>query len=114
MKYWAEGLFASDSIFNEVDLVVLNFNTVWLLLNFLWKMLRELLRRYAYQLYLLYRLVSVCLDFKFLRILLIILFVCILFHQEAINQGPEILSKSPSRQLTIHIDRFAYIFRCVR
>ncbi|MED6148223.1 Transportin mos14 [Stylosanthes scabra] len=38
----------------------------------------------------------------------------ILLHQEAINQGPEILSKRPSRQLTIHIDRFAYIFRCVR
>ncbi|XP_028781682.1 transportin MOS14 isoform X1 [Neltuma alba] len=33
--------------------------------------------------------------------------------QEAINQGPEILSKRPSRQLTIHIDRFAYIFRYV-
>ncbi|KAI4336067.1 hypothetical protein L6164_014643 [Bauhinia variegata] len=33
--------------------------------------------------------------------------------QDAINQGPEILSKRPSRQLTIHIDRFAYIFRYV-
>ncbi|KAJ1438997.1 Exportin-1/Importin-beta-like [Sesbania bispinosa] len=33
--------------------------------------------------------------------------------QEAINQGPESLSKRPSRQLTIHIDRFAYIFRYV-
>ncbi|KAG5153695.1 hypothetical protein JHK82_011664 [Glycine max] len=30
--------------------------------------------------------------------------------QEAINQGPESLSKRPSRQLTVHIDRFAYIF----
>ncbi|XLS78706.1 hypothetical protein HN51_062931 [Arachis hypogaea] len=37
----------------------------------------------------------------------------ILLYQEAINQGPEILSKRPSRQLTIHIDRFAYIFRYV-
>ncbi|XP_058762412.1 transportin MOS14 isoform X2 [Vicia villosa] len=34
--------------------------------------------------------------------------------QEAINQGPEILSKRPSRQLTVHIDRFAYIFRYVK
>ncbi|KAK7265742.1 hypothetical protein RJT34_33365 [Clitoria ternatea] len=33
--------------------------------------------------------------------------------QDAINQGPESLSKRPSRQLTIHIDRFAYIFRYV-
>ncbi|XP_057419400.1 transportin MOS14 [Lotus japonicus] len=33
--------------------------------------------------------------------------------QEAINQGPEVLNKRPSRQLTIHIDRFAYIFRYV-
>ncbi|OIW00111.1 hypothetical protein TanjilG_29101 [Lupinus angustifolius] len=33
--------------------------------------------------------------------------------QEAINQGPDMLSKKPSRQLTIHIDRFAYIFRYV-
>ncbi|KAG5101979.1 hypothetical protein JHK84_046948 [Glycine max] len=33
--------------------------------------------------------------------------------QEAINQGPESLSKRPSRQLTVHIDRFAYIFRFV-
>ncbi|XP_027333975.1 transportin MOS14 isoform X2 [Abrus precatorius] len=33
--------------------------------------------------------------------------------QEAINQGAESLSKRPSRQLTIHIDRFAYIFRYV-
>ncbi|WJX88566.1 Transportin mos14 [Trifolium repens] len=34
--------------------------------------------------------------------------------QEAINQGPESLSKRPSRQLTVHIDRFAYIFRYVK
>lgn len=34
--------------------------------------------------------------------------------QEAINQGPESLSKSSCRQLTIHIDRFAYIFRYVK
>lgn len=33
--------------------------------------------------------------------------------QEAINQGAESLSKRPSRQLTVHIDRFAYIFRYV-
>lgn len=47
-------------------------------------------------------------------ILLMIVFSYILFLQEAINQGPEILSKRPSRQLTVHIDRFAYIFRCVQ
>ncbi|QCD80913.1 transportin MOS14 [Vigna unguiculata] len=33
--------------------------------------------------------------------------------QEAIALGPESLSKRPSRQLTVHIDRFAYIFRYV-
>jgi hypothetical protein len=49
-----------------------------------------------------------------LLILLMIFFSYILFHQEAINQGPESLSKRPSRQLTVHIDRFAYIFRCAQ
>jgi transportin-3 len=61
--------------------------------------------------------VSVCLlRFLVLLILLMIVFFFpyILFHQEAINQGPESLSKRPSRQLTVHIDRFAYIFRCAQ
>ncbi|ESR52953.1 hypothetical protein CICLE_v10018728mg [Citrus x clementina] len=31
--------------------------------------------------------------------------------QEIINQGPEILQKKHPRDLTVHIDRFAYIFR---
>lgn len=57
--------------------------------------------------------VSVCV-LRFIKlILLMIVFSYILFLQEAINQGPEILSKRPSRQLTVHIDRFAYIFRWV-
>ncbi|KAL4633899.1 transportin MOS14 [Castanea sativa] len=33
--------------------------------------------------------------------------------QEAVSQGPEILNKKPARELTVHIDRFAYIFRYV-
>ncbi|KAH9719970.1 transportin MOS14 [Citrus sinensis] len=33
--------------------------------------------------------------------------------QEIINQGPEILQKKHPRDLTVHIDRFAYIFRYV-
>ncbi|KAJ7956308.1 putative Transportin [Quillaja saponaria] len=33
--------------------------------------------------------------------------------QEIVNQGPEIVNNKPSRQLTVHIDRFAYIFRYV-
>jgi transportin-3 len=60
--------------------------------------------------------VSVCL-LRFLVLLTLLMIVFppyILFHQEAINQGPESLSKSSCRQLTIHIDRFAYIFRCVQ
>lgn len=34
-------------------------------------------------------------------------------NQEIVNQGPEVLNKKPARELTVHIDRFAYIFRCV-
>ncbi|KAK6249876.1 Importin-beta [Theobroma cacao] len=33
--------------------------------------------------------------------------------QEVINQGPEVLEKKHARELTVHIDRFAYIFRYV-
>ncbi|KAJ7945933.1 putative Transportin [Quillaja saponaria] len=33
--------------------------------------------------------------------------------QEIVNQGPEFVNNKPSRQLTVHIDRFAYIFRYV-
>ncbi|XP_043813517.1 transportin MOS14 isoform X2 [Manihot esculenta] len=33
--------------------------------------------------------------------------------QGVINQGPEILEKRPARELTVHIDRLAYIFRYV-
>ncbi|XP_038687889.1 transportin MOS14-like isoform X2 [Tripterygium wilfordii] len=33
--------------------------------------------------------------------------------QDSINQGPEILEKKPARELTVHIDRLAYIFRYV-
>ncbi|PKI63167.1 hypothetical protein CRG98_016352 [Punica granatum] len=33
--------------------------------------------------------------------------------QEVINQGPETLEKKPARELTVHIDRIAYIFRYV-
>lgn len=33
-------------------------------------------------------------------------------NQEIVNQGPEVLNKKPARELTVHIDRFAYIFRC--
>ncbi|PON86109.1 Coatomer beta subunit [Trema orientale] len=33
--------------------------------------------------------------------------------QEIVNQGPEVLNKKPARELTVHIDRFAYIFRYV-
>ncbi|KGN63628.1 transportin MOS14 [Cucumis sativus] len=33
--------------------------------------------------------------------------------QEIVNQGPEVLNKKPSNELTVHIDRFAYIFRYV-
>ncbi|KAG2679073.1 hypothetical protein I3760_11G033900 [Carya illinoinensis] len=33
--------------------------------------------------------------------------------QESVSQGPEILNKKPARELTVHIDRFAYIFRYV-
>lgn len=32
-------------------------------------------------------------------------------NQGVINQGPEILEKRPARELTVHIDRLAYIFR---
>lgn len=31
--------------------------------------------------------------------------------QEVVNQGPEILDKKVAREFTVHIDRFAYIFR---
>lgn len=31
--------------------------------------------------------------------------------QGIISQGPEVLEKKPSRELTVHIDRLAYIFR---
>ncbi|KAG2675749.1 hypothetical protein I3843_12G021500 [Carya illinoinensis] len=34
--------------------------------------------------------------------------------QEAVSQGPEILNKKTARELTVHIDRFAYIFRYVK
>ncbi|KAF4349554.1 hypothetical protein F8388_012242 [Cannabis sativa] len=33
--------------------------------------------------------------------------------QEIVNQGPEVLNKKPARELTVHIDRCAYIFRYV-
>ncbi|XP_044477067.1 transportin MOS14-like [Mangifera indica] len=33
--------------------------------------------------------------------------------QDVINQGPDVLQKKHSRDLTVHIDRFAYIFRHV-
>ncbi|XP_021292481.1 transportin MOS14 [Herrania umbratica] len=33
--------------------------------------------------------------------------------QEVINQGPGVLEKKHARELTVHIDRFAYIFRYV-
>ncbi|KAE8668023.1 germin-like protein subfamily T member 2-like [Hibiscus syriacus] len=33
--------------------------------------------------------------------------------QAVINQGPEVLEKKHARELTVHIDRFAYIFRYV-
>ncbi|XP_050223263.1 transportin MOS14 isoform X2 [Mercurialis annua] len=33
--------------------------------------------------------------------------------QGVLNQGPEILEKRPARELTVHIDRLAYIFRYV-
>ncbi|XP_022737450.1 transportin MOS14-like isoform X3 [Durio zibethinus] len=33
--------------------------------------------------------------------------------QEVINLGPEVLEKKHARELTVHIDRFAYIFRYV-
>ncbi|RVX18662.1 Transportin MOS14 [Vitis vinifera] len=33
--------------------------------------------------------------------------------QEVVNQGPEILDKKVAREFTVHIDRFAYIFRYV-
>ncbi|KAJ8772366.1 hypothetical protein K2173_027543 [Erythroxylum novogranatense] len=33
--------------------------------------------------------------------------------EEVINPGPETLQKKPARELTIHIDRLAYIFRYV-
>ncbi|TYJ25890.1 hypothetical protein E1A91_A07G079800v1 [Gossypium mustelinum] len=33
--------------------------------------------------------------------------------QEVINQGPEVLEKKHARELTVYIDRFAYIFRYV-
>ncbi|XP_040986792.1 transportin MOS14-like isoform X2 [Juglans microcarpa x Juglans regia] len=33
--------------------------------------------------------------------------------QESVSQGPDILNKKPARELTVHIDRFAYIFRYV-
>lgn len=36
----------------------------------------------------------------------------IMMHfQEVINQGPEVLEKKHARELTVYIDRFAYIFR---
>ncbi|KAJ4851378.1 Transportin mos14 [Turnera subulata] len=33
--------------------------------------------------------------------------------QEIINQGPEVLGKKAAREITVHIDRLAYIFRYV-
>ncbi|KAL9375248.1 hypothetical protein Peur_032127 [Populus x canadensis] len=33
--------------------------------------------------------------------------------QEIISHGPEVLEKKPARELTVHIDRLAYIFRYV-
>ncbi|KAF3437138.1 hypothetical protein FNV43_RR19891 [Rhamnella rubrinervis] len=33
--------------------------------------------------------------------------------QEIVNQGPEVINKKTARELTVHIDRFAYIFRYV-
>ncbi|PPD92809.1 hypothetical protein GOBAR_DD10241 [Gossypium barbadense] len=33
--------------------------------------------------------------------------------QEVINQGPEVLEKKHARELTVYIDRFAYVFRYV-
>lgn len=33
------------------------------------------------------------------------------YEQEVINQGQETLEKKPARELTVHIDRVAYIFR---
>lgn len=35
-----------------------------------------------------------------------------IWNQEIINQGPEVINKKTARELTVHIDRFAYIFRC--
>ena len=37
----------------------------------------------------------------------------IIENQEIVNQGPEVLNKKLARKLTVHIDRCAYIFRCV-
>lgn len=37
---------------------------------------------------------------------------CNVNNQEAVSQGPEVLNKKHARELTVHIDRFAYIFRC--
>ena len=32
-------------------------------------------------------------------------------NQEIISQGPDVLEKKPVRELTVHIDQLAYIFR---
>lgn len=34
-----------------------------------------------------------------------------IWNQEIVNQGPEVINKKTARELTVHIDRFAYIFR---
>lgn len=90
----------------------LNIIAAWSLQNFLPTMLRGLWRHYACQLLLLYRLVL------FLMELLTKTSFVDDFNQfynvniqEAVSQGPEILNKKPARELTVHIDRFAYIFR---
>lgn len=45
--------------------------------------------------------------------LMLMMFKFFVENQEIINQGPEVLGQKPSREVTVHIDRLANIFRHV-
>jgi hypothetical protein len=85
----------------------------WSLQNFQLTRLSRRWRNYACQLLLLYRLGCFIPDGFFSEPFLFdnTLQVHNVNNQEIISHGPEVLEKKPARELTVHIDRLAYIFR---
>lgn len=83
--------------------------SVWLLQNSHQTMLRVPWRYYVFQLLLLCRWAVFLLQIRYTLIDHFTYFCKV--NQEIVNKSPEVFNKIPSRELTVHIDRFAYIFR---